>query len=163
MKNVAIIFGGKSAEHEVSLESASNIFNAIDKTISRPILIGIDKNGNWHYNKEFQEKKKIDLKNNNFFSQSVNIYVSNSTAQAKTVSKDTHMILDYFDIAFPVIHGKFGEDGTLQGFLKTLNVPFVSCDILATAIGMDKDVTKRLLRDANIPIAKSYTLLLLSD
>ncbi len=158
MKNVAILFGGKSAEHEVSLESASNIFNAIDKTIFRPILVGIDKNGNWFYNKKYQEKKNVNLVKENFFTESGFVYISCSTGKAGIINSDTHELLDCFDIAFSIIHGTFGEDGTLQGFLKTMNIPFVGCDILASAVGMDKDVTKRLLRDANIPIAKFYTL-----
>lgn len=158
MKNIAIIFGGKSAEHEVSLESATNIFNTIDRTIFRPVLIGIDKNGNWYYSEHYQKKENIDLVKNDFFSESVNVYISSSTGQAEVIDKTTHMVPDYVDIAFPIIHGTFGEDGTLQGFLKTKSIPFVGCDILASSVGMDKDVTKRLLRDANIPIAKYYTL-----
>ncbi|WP_310600498.1 D-alanine--D-alanine ligase [Desulfobulbus sp.] len=158
MKNVVIIFGGKSAEHEVSLKSATNIFNTIDRTIFRPVLVGIDKNGNWNYSEHYQKKESIDLVNNDFFSESVNVYISNFAKQAEIINKATHVVSDCIDIAFPIIHGTFGEDGTLQGFLKTMNIPFVGCDILASSVGMDKEVTKRLLRDANIPISKFYTL-----
>jgi len=154
---IAILFGGKSAEHEVSLKSATNIFNAVDKTKFEPILIGIDKNGNWYYNKDYI-KPTINLTKLDYFNQSSNVFLFNSNSLTQIIDKETNQVLNFFEVAFPIIHGTFGEDGTLQGLLKSLNIPFVGPDILGSAIAMDKDVTKRLLRDANIPIADFYTL-----
>ncbi len=154
---VAIIFGGKSAEHEVSLKSASNIFNAVDIRIFEPTLLGMDKNGNWRYHTNYVEQD-IDLTGFDYFPGSVEVYISNSEGRAMITDKKTNRILNVFDIAFPIIHGTFGEDGTLQGFLKLAGIPFVGPDVLGSAIGMDKDVTKRLLRDAGIPIADFFVL-----
>lgn len=153
---VAVLFGGKSAEHEISLLSAANIFNAVDRNTFEPILIGVDKSGDWRYNGNYG--KEIDLIRNDYFANSASIYISVSNGQAKIIDKNTNAVLNSFDVVFPIIHGTLGEDGALQGFLKTLNIPFVGPDVLGSAVGMDKDVTKRLMRDANIPVAKFLTL-----
>jgi D-alanine-D-alanine ligase len=117
MKKVGILFGGKSAEHEISILSAQNIFNAIDRTKFEPAFVKIDKSGQWQMNDVLQ-----------------------------------------FDAVFPILHGPFGEDGTIQGLLKLADIPFVGPGVLGSAVGMDKDVMKRLLRDAQIPIGKFLTL-----
>jgi D-alanine-D-alanine ligase len=117
MKKVGILFGGKSAEHEISLLSAKNVYEAIDKTKFEPVFIKIDKSGQWQMDEIFK-----------------------------------------FDVIFPILHGPFGEDGTIQGLLKLTDIPFVGPSVLGSAVGMDKDVMKRLLRDAQIPIGKFITL-----
>jgi len=117
MIKVGILFGGKSAEHEISLMSAKNVFDAIDKSRYDPVLIKIDKSGRWNFND----------------------------------------IFDY-DVIFPILHGPFGEDGTVQGLLKLADIPFVGPGVLGSAVGMDKDVMKRLLRDAGVPIGKFLAL-----
>ncbi|MCL2440395.1 MAG: D-alanine--D-alanine ligase [Treponema sp.] len=113
MIKVGILFGGKSAEHEISLLSAGNVVDALDKSKFEPILIKIDKSGKWNFNDIFS-----------------------------------------CDVVFPILHGPFGEDGTIQGLLKLADIPFVGPSVLGSAVGMDKDVMKRLLRDAGIPIGK---------
>ncbi|MCL2196114.1 MAG: D-alanine--D-alanine ligase [Treponema sp.] len=112
-KKVGILFGGKSAEHEISLLSAKNVYDAIDKDKFDPVLVMIDKTGKWQVTDVFQ-----------------------------------------FDVIFPILHGPFGEDGTIQGFLKLADVPYVGPGVLGSAVGMDKVIMKRLLRDAAIPIGK---------
>ncbi|MFZ3011805.1 MAG: D-alanine--D-alanine ligase family protein [Minisyncoccia bacterium] len=114
---IGVLFGGKSAEHEVSLQSAKNIISALDKTKYQITQIKIDKDGKFDFGK---------IKN--------------------------------FEVIFPVMHGPFGEDGSMQGLLKLAGVPFVGPSVLGSAVGMDKDVMKRLLRDAGIPIGKFVTL-----
>jgi len=116
-KKIGILFGGKSAEHEISLSSAKNVFDAIDKTKFDPMLIMIDKAGKWKVTDVFM-----------------------------------------FDVIFPILHGPFGEDGTIQGFLKLVNIPYVGPGVLGSAVGMDKDVMKRLFRDAGIPIGKFLSM-----
>ena len=116
---VGILFGGKSAEHEVSLRSAKNVLDAIDKEKYNPVLIEIDKQG------ESDLLAILDPK------------------KPRTI-----------DVVFPILHGPFGEDGTVQGILKHVGMPFVGSSVLGSAMGMDKDVMKRLLRDAGIPIGK---------
>src|SRR3989339_318738 len=110
---IGVLFGGKSAEHDVSLQSARNVINALDKKKYQVVLVKINRNGKFKFD---------SIKN--------------------------------FDVVFPVMHGPFGEDGSMQGLLKLANIPFVGPSVLGSAVGMDKDVMKRLLRDAGIPIAK---------
>lgn len=156
-KKVALIFGGKSAEFNVSLNSASNIFNAVDKDKFEVVLIGIDREGNWFFNINFA-KNTIDLQSENYFEGAKPILIERKQSKICIIESDDYKIIETFDVAFSIIHGTFGEDGTLQGFFKTLNIPFVGPDVLGSAICMDKEITKRLLRDNNIPIANFITL-----
>jgi len=110
---IGILFGGKSAEHEVSIQSAKNVLKALDKKKYQVFPIKIPRNGRFN----FSLIKKVD-------------------------------------VVFPVLHGPFGEDGSMQGLLKLSEVPFVGASVLGSAVGMDKDVSKRLLRDAGIAVAK---------
>lgn len=156
-KRISIIFGGNSTEHEVSLASASNIFNAVDRDIFDVILIGIDKTGKWCFNPEYNSSK-IDLKEIDYFQNSTPILLENKDGKTILRDKGNCTTIDSFDIAFPIIHGAFGEDGVIQGIFKSLDIPFIGADILGSAVCMDKDVTKRLLRDSKIPIAKFITI-----
>lgn len=120
MKNklkIGVLFGGKSAEHDVSLVSAKNVIGALDKNKYQIFPIKIDKKGKFDLNKV----KKMD-------------------------------------VIFPVLHGPYGEDGSMQGLLKIFELPFVGPSVLGSAVGMDKDVMKRLFREAGIPIGKFVTL-----
>jgi len=146
--NIAILFGGKSAEHEVSLQSAKNIFEAIDKEKYNTILIGIDKTGRWFLN----DSSKFLLSADNIGEGNQIVLAPQSNGQLFNLTKKGNDIT--IDVAFPVLHGPFGEDGTVQGLLKLANIPFVGSSVLGSAVGMDKDVMKRLLRDANIPTCK---------
>lgn len=110
---IGVLYGGKSAEHEVSLQSARNVINALDKTKYQITPIKINKDGKF----DFENIKK-------------------------------------FDVIFPVMHGPFGEDGSMQGLLKLAGVPFVGPSVLGSAVGMDKEIMKRILRDAGVPIGK---------
>lgn len=154
---IAIIFGGKSAEFEVSLKSASNIFNAVDRSKYEVILVGIDQKGNWFYDSNFVATH-IDFLSEFFFDEALSVKIERRQNQICIIETNTYKILDTFDVAFSITHGTFGEDGTLQGFFKTLDIPFVGPDILASSICMDKEITKKLLRDNNIPIANFITL-----
>lgn len=156
--NIAILFGGKSAEHEVSLQSAKNIFEAIDKEKYNPILIGIDKNGKWLLNNSSDFLLNADnpkLIKLNPSSDSIALApqsdgnISNFTDKNKNIK---------IDVVFPILHGPFGEDGSIQGLLKLANIPFVGASVLGSAVGMDKDIMKRLLRDSGIPIGKFLVL-----
>lgn len=152
---VAILFGGKSAEHEVSLQSARNVIDAIDKNKYEVILIGIDKTGQWFLNDESRFLLHADnpsLIALNKANDAVTLVPSEEGKQL--VSLTSHSPAGRIDVVFPVLHGPFGEDGTIQGFLKLTDVPFVGASVLGSAVGMDKDVMKRLLRDAGVPIPK---------
>ena len=144
---VALLFGGKSVEHEVSLKSAKNIAEAMDKSKYEISFVGIDKKGNWlPFDKNFILHKT-----------SKNVALVPKT-NIKTANQGTAVSTIGVDVVFPVLHGSYGEDGTIQGLLKLAGIPFVGCSVLGSAVAFDKDVTKRLLRDAGIPNAKFITL-----
>jgi len=148
--NVAILFGGKSVEHEVSLQSAKNVINAIDKEKYNIILIGIDKKGKWLLNSENPKLVRLNKSGDNvaLIPQSGGKLINLSNPAKKQA----------IDVVFPILHGSFGEDGTIQGLLKLANIPFVGADVLGSAVCMDKDIMKRLLKEAHIPIANFLVL-----
>ncbi|MDO8564368.1 MAG: D-alanine--D-alanine ligase [bacterium] len=155
---VGVIFGGKSTEHEVSLQSAKNVVAALDTEKYEPVLIGIDKEGKWHkssgaeYLLNSENPKLIAL--NKRAAQEVGLTTGEKSGLIVLKSGETEAL----DVVFPVLHGPLGEDGTMQGLLKLLDVPFVGPGVLGSAIGMDKDVQKRLLQAAGIPVAKFLTV-----
>lgn len=156
---VGILFGGKSAEHEVSLQSARNVAEAIDREKYEVVLIGIDKEGRWLLNSDSskfllnsQDPKLIALNKENAKSVSL---APQGQGLLQTGGSDSD---EKIDVVFPILHGPFGEDGTVQGLLKLAGIPFVGAGVLGSAVGMDKDVMKRLLRDAEIPIGKFLVL-----
>jgi len=155
---VAVLFGGRSAEHEVSLQSAKSIIEAIDREKYEVVPIAIDKTGQWYLNDasrlllNAEDPKQIKL--NNGSRNAVALVPAPAEKQEQLISLTKQVPVDPIDVIFPVLHGTYGEDGTVQGLLKLANIPFVGPSVLGSAVGMDKDVTKRLLRDAGIPIAK---------
>jgi D-alanine-D-alanine ligase len=155
---LGVLFGGKSAEHEVSLQSARNVIEAADKERYDIVLIGIDKQGRWHlgdastYLLDADSPRSIKLGRTEDY---LAMVPGDDPSQLIcTADKDA---LQPLDVIFPILHGPFGEDGTVQGLLKLANIPCVGAGVLGSAVGMDKDVMKRLLRDAGIPIAKFCT------
>ena len=165
--NVGIIFGGKSAEHEVSLQSAKNVVLALDKEKYNPILIGIDKAGKWLLSGQSQlliENHSPELSGPSSSATVPPHQTGVNPADSHPASifhqlwcggKPSSELFESnkIDVAFPILHGTFGEDGTVQGLLKLAGVPFVGASVLGSAVGMDKDVMKRLLREAGLPIA----------
>ncbi|MCL2243351.1 MAG: D-alanine--D-alanine ligase [Treponema sp.] len=155
-KVVGILFGGKSAEHEISLLSAKNVYEAIDRTLFEPVLFGIDKRGRWH----LFDAEQFLLNADNPSLVSLNsggkpvIYKTENIGMLSTDSAGNVPL----DVVFPILHGPFGEDGTIQGLLKLADIPFVGPGVLGSAIGMDKDAMKRLLRDSGIPAGKFISL-----
>ena len=155
---VGILFGGKSAEHEVSLQSAKNVYDAIDKNRFDPVLIGIDKTGKWRATGDSlsllntSDPRRISLRQDGdevaLIPESAGLLAESPQSGMKKTG------FGKLDVIFPILHGPFGEDGTVQGLLKLANIPFVGSGVLGSAVGMDKDVMKRLSRDAGIPIGK---------
>jgi D-alanine-D-alanine ligase len=154
---VGIIFGGKSAEHEVSLQSAKNVYDAIDRSRFEPVLIGIDKNGVWRSTGgslsllNSSDPSRISLNPDGTPVALCPASAGRLSAQALEPGVPSGPNLD---VIFPILHGPLGEDGTVQGLLKLAGVPFVGSGVLGSAVSMDKDVMKRLFRDAGIPIGK---------
>ena len=156
---VAVLFGGRSAEHEVSLQSARNVIDAIDHDKYEAVLIGIDRAGAWFLNKDSisllnsDDPRLITLNKSN---NPVSLIPSDQTGVLVDLQGST--TLPSIDVLFPVLHGPYGEDGSIQGLAKLANVACVGSDILGSSIAMDKDVSKRLLRDAGIPVARHLCL-----
>ena len=150
---VGILFGGKSAEHEVSLQSAKSIVDAIDKSKYDVILIGIDKAGQWYLNDastfllNADNPKLIALNKSN---EGITL-VPGAANDKNLMSLSGAGAVGAADVLFPVLHGPYGEDGAMQGLFKLANIPFVGAGVLGAAVSMDKDVMKRLLKAANIP------------
>lgn len=152
---VGIIFGGKSAEHEVSLQSAKNVIDALDKNKYEAILIGIDKTGKWFLNDESEFLLNVtDLKLIKLNNEKMEEVTLVPEGKGSLTNFKTNKVDKKIDVAFPILHGPFGEDGTMQGLLKLADIPFVGAGVLGSAVGMDKEITKRLLRDAGINIGK---------
>ncbi|MEZ0393064.1 MAG: D-alanine--D-alanine ligase family protein [Pseudobdellovibrionaceae bacterium] len=153
-KKVVILFGGRSAEHEVSVRSAKNVAAALDLNLFDLILVGISKQGTWY---RFPDTKIFDtltaLSDSKLPAQADPVSLICLKGKPLIFSLESKETLSV-DVAFPVLHGTFGEDGCIQGLFKMANLPFVGCGVLGSSMGMDKEVMKRLLKEAHIPSAK---------
>ena len=161
-RTVAILFGGRSAEHEVSLLSARAIVQALDRTRFEPVLIGIDKEGRFQLQDEAQlvETAK-DLRQLSLGASHGEVALSPVPDQQPLLAKGAlreGTTLGPIDVVFPVLHGTYGEDGTMQGLLELAGLPYVGAGVLGSSVGMDKDATKRLLRASGLPISDFVTL-----
>lgn len=185
---VGILFGGRSGEHEVSLLSAASVFNAIDKSKFEVVPIGITKQGHWVTAADAErllQGKTADPQERHLRAgdpeatpaaavlangQSVVVppephqpgsslaaFQTDASSQA-LVRRAADRAINV-DVIFPVLHGTFGEDGTIQGLLELADLPYVGAGVLGSAAGMDKDIMKSLFRAAGLPIVKHVTVL----
>ncbi|WP_434213429.1 D-alanine--D-alanine ligase [[Pseudomonas] boreopolis] len=151
---VGLVFGGQSTEHEVSLQSAKNIVDALDKDRFDVSLIGIDKQGQWHLAEldgfllDADDPARIAF---NRTGRSLALVPGAETQPLRPLQQA--QMPEQIDVVFPIVHGTLGEDGSLQGLLRMANLPFVGSGVLGSAVAMDKDVAKRLLRDAGLEVA----------
>lgn len=168
---MAILFGGKSGEHEVSIVSAMSVYRALDKSKFDVTMIGIDKNGRWlapdqsmllgqsisprliKLHEMAGTTTLIPFENDQQF-----VPVS-STVPGALAPATKQNLGTAFDVILPILHGTFGEDGTMQGLLELANIPYVGSGVLGSALGMDKDVSRRLLAAAGIPVVKTRVLI----
>ncbi len=152
---VAVIYGGQSGEHEVSLESAASVIHHLDKNRFEVIPISIDKTGKWQFNdlKLIEESKGKELP---IFKNSPEMTIMpqrDGRAMLAPVNRgDSAKGLNNIDVVFPVMHGPLYEDGTIQGLLEFADVAYVGSGVLGSAIGMDKDVSKRLVEAAGVSV-----------
>jgi D-alanine-D-alanine ligase len=182
---VGVLFGGRSGEHEVSLLSAASVVNAIDKEKYEVVPIGITKDGRWLtaaaaeallQGKPHDESKHLRAGDPeatpgaavlasgeavvvppepvHSASRSLTPFQSDATALRRAADRAINV-----DVIFPVLHGTFGEDGTIQGLLELADIPYVGAGVLGSAAGMDKDIMKSLFRAAGLPIVKHVTIL----
>ena len=140
---IALLFGGRSVEHEISIRSARNVDKYIDRTKYEVYLIGIDKKGKWFLNEAVGEDigsgQEISLKLD--------------TEHPGLLISGTHKSID-IDLAFPILHGTDGEDGSIQGLFKAVDIPVVGSGVLGSAIAMDKIISKKILKECNVPVAE---------
>jgi D-alanine-D-alanine ligase len=178
---VGVLFGGRSGEHEVSLLSAASVIKAIDKSKYEVVPIGITKGGQWvtdtHAESLLKGEQKADAN-----PQHLRAGDPRETAGAALLAKGDSVLVPPVptsstlipfetsgghaaskaidvDVIFPVLHGTFGEDGTIQGLLELADIAYVGSGVLGSSAGMDKDVMKKLFRDAGLPIVKHVTVL----
>jgi len=142
------MFGGRSAEHEVSLLSARNVVEAVDRDRFDVLPVAIDRAGNW-----LDPEASARLLAGN----APQPEAAPAAGLAGLAGLDPARLAGA-DVVFPVLHGPFGEDGTVQGVLRLAGLPFVGAGVLGSAVAMDKDVMKRLLREAGLPVARFVVL-----
>ena len=160
---VAILFGGKSGEHEVSIVSAMSVSKALDKSKYDVMMIGIDKTGRWllpdqaHLLAHAANPRLIKLSQE---MNSVSFVPFESEQQIVSLKEKSPEIgtASKFDVVIPILHGTYGEDGTVQGLLELANIPYVGSGVLGSSTGMDKDVSRRLFAEAGLPVVKTKTI-----
>ena len=157
---VGLLYGGRSGEHDVSTCSAASVAEALDKRKYNVIAIGIDRDGRWYVqprpeivsHQDFGKVLELQKTGTwlvNHFERHGRLYLCNLEDGGNQV---------VVDVVFPVLHGTYGEDGTMQGLLELAMVPYVGADVAGSAVGMDKDIAKRLLGQAGIPVVPWITL-----
>ena len=158
---VAVLYGGRSGEHEVALRSAASVINNLDRSKFEIIPIGIDKNGKWHLAEpSLLQEKTVSLP---IFRNMPEVVLPSNPGGTETgvVALNPTKLAGSaaaFDVVFPVMHGTNGEDGTVQGLFELAEVAYVGCGVLASAVGMDKDVAKRLIEAEGLPIVPYFCI-----
>src|SRR6201987_2773763 len=149
---VGVLFGGRSGEHEVSLASAASVIRGLDPDKYEAVPIGITKDGHWLIGEGAVKMLPDVLKGGR------RVMLTADPTEAALVPLDRGAGAQRLDVIFPVMHGTFGEDGTIQGMLELAGLPYVGAGVLGSAIGMDKDVAKRLCQEAGIPVVPWITV-----
>ena len=153
---VGVLFGGQSSEHEVSLASARSVMSALDPEKYEVVPVGITKRGAWLTSADAMSRLRAGDADTDSASTPASL-VSDlaSDGQAEIVqitSGGTGQVSQPLDVIFPVLHGPYGEDGTVQGVFQVANIPFVGAEVLGSAVGMDKDMMKKAFRDAGLQV-----------
>lgn len=145
-KKIAVLFGGQSSEHEVSCRSVVTIINSINKEHYDIFILGITKDGQW-----LKIDSVDDIINDTWRESKITAVLSPDAGQRGILILDGNQVeLQKIDVIFPVLHGKNGEDGTVQGLMELAKIPYVGCDVLASAVSMDKLYTKIIADTLNI-------------
>ena len=156
---VGLIFGGRSGEHEVSFCSATSIIKAINKDKYTVVPIGITKEGRWIS----PQDSELALQSGKIEGKSTVILLNDPSGNAlirtdNNQRLDKNSTLERVDVIFPILHGPYGEDGTIQGLLELANIPYVGSGVAASAISMDKDLMKTIFQQRSLPILKWMTI-----
>ena len=157
--SVAIVFGGQSAEHKVSIQSAFNLLESIDREKYHPFLLGIDRTGSWFLYPDFYAVTNRRQPRQRLCRSRVReVALLRKNAAVHILDLDTLDLLGQVDVVVPVLHGPRGEDGCIQGLARMLGVPCAGSDVLSSALCMDKDISKRLLSQAGVAVADYLAL-----
>jgi D-alanine-D-alanine ligase len=148
-KNLAVIFGGRSSEHEVSCVSVVTIAKAVDLEKYNMFLIGITKDGEWKLAEDI-----ASIEDGSWKQSPVSAIISPDTKGGLIISQDDMMKVQPIDVIFPVLHGMYGEDGTIQGLFEMADIPYVGCGVFASAAAMDKFHTKIIADHIHVTQAK---------
>ncbi len=157
---VGVLFGGRSAEHEVSLVSAASVLRGLDSKKFDVVPIGITKDGHWVLPRQLASgaPTHTELRRALTDGEAVSLPAEPGVGAVAPREAEARPPLK-FDVIFPVLHGTFGEDGTVQGLLELADIPYVGAGVLGSALGMDKEVQKRLYLQAKLPVAKFVSVL----
>ncbi|HEV2994970.1 MAG TPA: D-alanine--D-alanine ligase family protein, partial [Chthoniobacterales bacterium] len=156
---IAVLYGGRSGEHEVSLQSAASVISYLDRDRFEIVPVAIDKQGRWHLNdiSLLEGKRSLPI-----FKDAPNVVLPPNPADPNSGSALIRLgesgEARGIDVVFPVMHGPLCEDGTIQGLLELADLPYVGCGVLASAVAMDKEMTKRVARDAGLSIVSYVSL-----
>ncbi|HAL54957.1 MAG TPA: D-alanine--D-alanine ligase A [Bacteroidetes bacterium] len=156
---VGVIFGGRSAEHEVSLVSATSVINALDKEKYEVVPIGITHEGRWLSSHDALGllKERVNIEN---LPEHILLPDPRKRGLVQLGDARHEESTHFVDVVFPVLHGTYGEDGTIQGLFELADVPYVGSGVLGSAVGMDKVIQKQLLRQAGIPVTPDLWLVI---
>ncbi len=149
---VGVLFGGRSGEHEVSLASAASVIRGLDPDKYEAVPIGITKDGHWLVGEGAGKLLPEVLKGGR------RVMLTADPTEAAIIPLDRGAGAQRIDVVFPVMHGTYGEDGTIQGLLDLAGLPYVGAGVLGSAVGMDKDVSKKLFQSAGIPVVPWVTV-----
>jgi D-alanine-D-alanine ligase len=155
---LGIIFGGKSGEHEVSLTSAASVISALNPQEFEITAIGITKTGKLASASEIRAMLPPELMPRVHLSPAIEARSSTRIRISSNPYQDSDSLQEAPQIIFPLLHGPYGEDGTIQGLLEIAGIPYVGCGVLASSVGMDKDIMKRLFMQAGIPTTPFRTI-----
>ncbi|MBV8358058.1 MAG: D-alanine--D-alanine ligase [Deltaproteobacteria bacterium] len=168
---VGVLFGGRSGEHEISLRSALTVISSMDPARYEIVPIGIARDGRWRLHADAlsllkQSAPKLHALGQGGMPVSLPPYPGGHMLQVSSIASGTRSpnsangkeALAPLDVIFPILHGTYGEDGTVQGLLELAGIPYVGAGVLGSAIGMDKDIQKRLLRGSGIPVVRYFSL-----
>ena len=140
---VGLLFGGRSVEHEISLRSARNVYQQLDRSRYEPVLIGITKEGNWYLLQDLDQDLDSGIPLNLSLGHSNHTFIGPDGQGTGPL-----------DVVFPVLHGNDGEDGSIQGLLQTVDVPYAGSGVLGSSVAMDKYMSKQLMEAAGIPTSR---------
>jgi D-alanine-D-alanine ligase len=157
-KKVLILFGGRSTEHEVSINSARNVANAIDINLYDPVLVGISKeSGTWYHFSGQAISQELNIVSDTTcdIDNIVNLFKAGPSCDLKNAKGTLNIPIAF---VLPITHGKYGEDGCLQGLCRMFNLPFAGPGVASSAVCMDKDFTKRILQSTNVPVCDYMTV-----